>query len=106
MTDIFEERLFALAEYYHECTNLIFELKPAFLNIQKKDNLEDIKIIADKALNLINEREDVCVPNLYPNGEVHTGHLYPEYYSVPLKHEIVFEPIIDVLSLYKSIGIK
>lgn len=85
MTDIVEKRLFTLSKYYHEGIYLIQELGFALENIENVDDLESAKLIAIKALALIAERRDKYYPNLYPNGEFHTGHIYPEYLSLPRK---------------------
>jgi len=106
-----EERLLALSKYYHENIYLIAELSVALENIEDSSDLHSAKAIAHKALDFIIEKRDDCYPNIYPNGEVHTGHLYKEYLNIPnQKHVQVFEPRpltqdkID--ALHKSLGIK
>jgi hypothetical protein len=88
-----ESRLWSLSKYYHEKGYLISELSAALENIEDASDLQTAKAIANKALDLIIEKRDDCYPNISPNGEFHTGHLYPEYLSLPNpKHTQVFEP--------------
>lgn len=77
-----------LSKYYHEGLHLINELENAFSNIEDSDNIDEIKMIANKAMNLIFERRNKYSPSL--GKELHIGHLYSEYLSLPLKHEQVF----------------
>lgn len=106
-----EERLWALSKYYHENRYMIKELSAALENIEDANDLQAAKAIAHKALDLIIEKRDDCYPNLYPNGEFHTGHLYPEYLNLPNPGRAqVFEPRPwtpeKIAALRRAAGIK
>lgn len=78
-----EDRLRNLAKYYFKCLYLINDVNNNLKSIQDTNNLEDIKSIIKNTILIISDQSKQCYPDLSPNGEMHTGHLYPEYIALP-----------------------